>query len=224
MIAEKMFCARMVSPFLERNFSLLIHRMKALFPLTRNGFRGKFQVSRREDQAMSPAQSGQYEDLRRRITSAVRRSCPSWLGSQAEDIVQNVLVRLVQAEKKSEGDSGYSAMYLEKAAHGATVDEIRRRCRRKEQAIEDPRIMEVARDPGADPERHTAGVDIGQAIRECMTRLVKPRRLAVTLYLQGCTVPETGRRRGWTTKRAENLVYRGLADLRQCLERRGLNP
>ena len=30
--------------------------------------------------------------------------------------------------------------------------------------------------------------------------------------------------RGWTTKRAENLVYRGLADLRQCLERKGLNP
>ena len=164
------------------------------------------------------------EDLRRRIASAVRRTCPSWLSIQAEDIVQNVLVRLVQSAKMNEGNPSYSAMYLEKAAHGATVDEIRRRCRRKEQAIEDPRIMDGASDPGADPERRTSGSEVGKAIRECMTRLVRPRRLAVTLYLQGCTVPETGRRRGWTTKRAENLVYRGLADLRQCLERKGLNP
>jgi hypothetical protein len=47
-------------------------------------------------------------------------------------------------------------MYLEEAAHWVAVDEIRRRCRRKE--------------------------------------------------------------------RAEILVYRGLADLRRCLERKGLNP
>jgi RNA polymerase sigma-70 factor (ECF subfamily) len=173
---------------------------------------------------MDTGQSGQYEDLRQRITSAVRRTCPPWLSSQAEDIVQNVLVRLIQAEKKSEGNPGYSAMYLEKAAHGATVDEIRRRCRRKEQEIEDPRIMDRASDPEADPEQRTSGAEVGQAIRKCLTRLVRPRRLAVTLYLQGCTVPETGERRGWTTKRAENLVYRGLADLRQCLERKGLNP
>jgi RNA polymerase sigma-70 factor (ECF subfamily) len=173
---------------------------------------------------MDSGEAGQFEHLRSRITSAVRRTCPPWLSSQAEDIVQNVIVRLIQAEKKREGNPGYSAMYLEKAAHGATVDEIRRRCRRKEQAIEDPRIMDRATDPTADPERRTTGAEIGQAIRDCLTRLVRPRRLAVTLYLQGCTVPEAGRRRGWTTKRAENLVYRGLADLRQCLARKGLEP
>jgi RNA polymerase sigma-70 factor, ECF subfamily len=46
----------------------------------------------------------------------------------------------------------------------------------------------------------------------------------VTLYLQGHTVPETARILGWDAKRAENLVYRGLADLRQCLMGKGHRP
>jgi RNA polymerase sigma-70 factor (ECF subfamily) len=29
---------------------------------------------------------------------------------------------------------------------------------------------------------------------------------------------------GWTEKKAENLVYRGLADLRRCLSAKGLRP
>ncbi len=163
-------------------------------------------------------------ELRSRVVSAVRRTCPSWLASQAEDIVQTVLVRLVRSAKKSEGNPSYSAMYLEKAAYGATVDEIRRRSRRKERPITETRAMESAPDPGADPERRTAASEISRAVRDCLTRLVRPRRLAVTLYLQGCSVPETGRRLGWTTKRAENLVYRGLANMRRCLETKGLNP
>jgi RNA polymerase sigma-70 factor (ECF subfamily) len=46
----------------------------------------------------------------------------------------------------------------------------------------------------------------------------------VTLYLQGHTVPETARVLDWPAKRADNLVYRGLADLRQCLLAKGLRP
>ena len=52
----------------------------------------------------------------------------------------------------------------------------------------------------------------------------KDRRLAVTLYLQGHTVPEAARILGWAAKRTENLVYRGLADLRQCLLGKGHTP
>jgi RNA polymerase sigma-70 factor (ECF subfamily) len=51
---------------------------------------------------------------------------------------------------------------------------------------------------------------------------VPPRRHAVTLSLQGHSVPEIGRLLGWTGKKAENLVYRGMADLRECLEGKGI--
>jgi RNA polymerase sigma-70 factor (ECF subfamily) len=52
----------------------------------------------------------------------------------------------------------------------------------------------------------------------------RERRLAVTLYLQGHTVAEAASILEWPFKRTENLIYRGLADLRACLRCKGLRP
>ena len=76
----------------------------------------------------------------------------------------------------------------------------------------------------ADPERGTASQEIGSAIQECLARLVQSRQLAVTLYLQGSTVPEASRRLGWTLGKTEKLVYRGLDDMRRCLRGKGVTP
>ena len=74
----------------------------------------------------------------------------------------------------------------------------------------------------ANPEQLLRGRETGQAIRDCLQGLIRPRKLAVTLHLQGHTVPEVARVLGWNVKRAENLVYRGLVDLRQCLDLKGI--
>jgi RNA polymerase sigma-70 factor (ECF subfamily) len=37
-------------------------------------------------------------------------------------------------------------------------------------------------------------------------------------------VPEASRILDWSAKRTENLVYRGLADLRECLTLKGMRP
>jgi CHAT domain-containing protein len=50
------------------------------------------------------------------------------------------------------------------------------------------------------------------------------RRRAVMLYLLGHTVPQAGELLGFGAKKAENLVYRGLADIRSCLEGKGVTP
>ena len=77
---------------------------------------------------------------------------------------------------------------------------------------------------GPDPAERAAAEEIGRAIRACLARLLPNRRLAVTLYLQGHTGPETASILGWSLKRAENMIFRGLADLRACLTRRGITP
>ena len=74
------------------------------------------------------------------------------------------------------------------------------------------------------PEEDSASREITRGVVDCLARLVTPRRLAVTLYLHGCSVPEASARLRWTHHRTESLVYRGLADLRRCLERKGLRP
>ena len=164
------------------------------------------------------------ETLHRRVVSAVRRTCPAWLASMAEDIVQNVLTQLVGQVRASEGERTYSAMYLEKAAYGATVAEIRRLCRRREESMEERAATLTTPAPAADPEQDAAAREIAHEIQDCLGRLLAPRRLAVTLHLYGCTVPEVARRLGWTPKKAENLVLRGMRDLRTCLTAKGLKP
>lgn len=166
----------------------------------------------------------EIHDLKRRVEVAVRRHCPGWLSTQADDIAQTVLTRLVDRINKSEGGRTFSTIYLEKAAYGTMVDEIRRLSRRREETAGAGYVLDRAESTEFGPDRRAMSRDIAVGVRDCVARLARPRRLAVTLYLQGCRVPETAGMLGWSRKRVENLVYRGLADLRRCLLGKGLEP
>lgn len=161
-------------------------------------------------------------ELRRRLSEAVYRVCPGWLSSHTEDIVQTAMLRVLDAAgKRGEGDPDLSSLYVEKAAYSATVDEIRRHRRRREAAMAEHSIGEGAENQ-ADPETLAASREIAVGIGHCLSGLASPRRLAVTLHLQGHSVSEVATLMRWRFKRAENLVYRGLADLRRCLATKGL--
>ncbi len=163
-----------------------------------------------------------YAQLRADLVRAVARVCPPRMNDQAEDIVQVALMRLMEIRRKNEGKAEFSALYLRKAAYSVVIDEIRRLRRRQEVPLDDehPEAEPAAEIP--DPERQSSGREIGAAIRDCLGRLIRPRRLAVTLHLQGHSVTEVAGLLGWSPKRADNLVYRGLADLRGCLDAKGI--
>ena len=165
------------------------------------------------------------EALRRQLVAAVRRTCPRWLAADADDLVQTALLRVLEIRRKREGEAEFSAFYLRRAAHSAVVDEIRRRRRRAEVPLEPEEGGEPTRPSdfgaGPDPERLSQSRELGRAITECLGRMIRPRKMAVALHLQGHRIKEVGMVLGWNEKKAENLIYRGLADLRSCLEDKG---
>jgi RNA polymerase sigma-70 factor (ECF subfamily) len=122
-----------------------------------------------------------------------------------------------------EGNRPFASSYLYKVTHSVLVDEIRRVKRRRETDLEEPGV-EPAAVTRQDPERLTASREVGRAIQDCLSRMSRERRLAVTLHLQGHSVPEAATVLDWPAKRTENLVYRGLADLRECLVSKGMHP
>jgi RNA polymerase sigma-70 factor (ECF subfamily) len=164
-----------------------------------------------------------YPKLRRDIEIAISRVCPAWLVDRRDDLVQAAMMRVMEIQRKSEGDREFSASYLYRVAHSALVDEIRRIRRRREVALEVDGNEGRAVEHG-NPERSAAAEEIGRGIRECLASLPRERRLAVALHLQGHKVSEAARLLDCGDKRAENLVYRGLADLRRCLARKGFEP
>lgn len=165
-----------------------------------------------------------YRRMRESLTRAVSRICPAGLRDRADDLVQVALMRVAEARRESEGGGAVPSSYLYKAAYSALVDELRRLKRRCEVSIDDETAPVVPEAPDPGPEQRAYGSEIGRAIRECLSLMRKDRRLAVMLYLQGHSVPETAGLLDWSLKRAENLLYRGREDLRRCLGSVGVTP
>lgn len=179
-----------------------------------------------DSQQRPPGEAMDFAQLHRDLVRAVDRVCPRWMADRADDLVQVALMRVMEIQRRKEGTAEFSSFYLKKAAYSALIDEIRRLRRRQEVSLagddeEDGPVFDPAA-PEPDPERASAGRQIGRAIRDCLGGMVPPRRHAVTLNLQGHSVPDIGRLLGWTAKKAENLVYRGMADLRGCLGAKGI--
>ncbi len=160
-------------------------------------------------------------ELREQLVRAVARICPRWLAAEADDLVQCALLKVLEIARRREGTAEFSTFYLRRTAYSTVVDEIRRRRRRREVPLDEGPGMDDRPAPAADPERLSSDGELGRAIRGCLETLIRPRKLAVTLHLQGHRIREVGELLGWSAKRAENLIYRGLDDLRGCLERKG---
>ena len=159
--------------------------------------------------------------LREDLVRAVGRTCPRWLADRADDLVQTALMRVLDISARREEETEFSALYLRKAAYSAVVDEIRRLRRRGEVPLDQDGVAELSiEDP--DPERCAAARELGRTVRDCLFGLLEARRRAVTLHLLGHSVPEVAQLLRARAKQAENLVYRGLADLRRCLEGKGV--
>jgi RNA polymerase sigma-70 factor (ECF subfamily) len=161
-------------------------------------------------------------ELRARFREQVDRYCPPWLHDRIDDIVQDAWMRLKRAQEKNERNLNPGSSLIARVAYCATVDEIRRRQRRREVFLERARDSLVTGE--VPPDRAASAREVGAAILDCLGRLLRNRRLAVALYLQGHTAPETGTLLGWSLKRAENMIFRGMADMRSCLVRKGVRP
>ena len=121
---------------------------------------------------------------------------------------------------RSEGDGPLPPSYLWRVAYTTTIDELRK-VRGREQTRDRASMVGAARPAGVlAPDAAAEAGELGAAIRGCLGALAQSRQRAVSPYLQGHSVPESGELLGWTRKKTENLVFRGLADLRRCLSPR----
>lgn len=171
---------------------------------------------------VTEGEEGEFDQLRVDLQRAIRYACPASLADRADDLVQVAVMRVMEIRRKSERGRELSTRYLYKVAHSVVVDELRRIRSCREVSLEEANPSEPAWTET--PERNAEAREIGQGILDCLRLLRRARRLAVTLHLQGHTVPEAASILGWGEKRTENLIYRGLAELRRCLKAKGLEP
>ncbi len=161
-------------------------------------------------------------EARATLGRAVARICPAWMADHRDDLAQLAFERVLKRHRTGEVD--LQRAYLYRVAHSVVVDELRRRQRRPEVALDPDKGEPSALSPGSDPERAAAGAGARTAILACLDALVENRRRAVVLHLQGHSGPEIAALLEWSSKKAENYIYRALADLRACLSVKGFAP
>ena len=156
--------------------------------------------------------------IRSQLQRAVSRVCPRWLASQVEDITQSALLKVVDAVQ-GKGPRPLPRKYLVRAAYSATIDEIRRRRVRAHDVPNSAAIDTVGDE--AHPEQTLLQADLGRDILDCLAGVTNDRRRAVTLHLLGYERTEIAAALQRPGKSTDNLIYRGLGDLRRCLRGKG---
>lgn len=167
------------------------------------------------------AQAEDFDRVHAVLLRCVRKACPRNMLGEAEDIAQAAATRLLARMAAADAPLDLRSSYLWKVANHAVIDEIRKRGRRRERAS--PHLDESAAHDG-DPDLAHDRARMLAGVRDCLDRATPQRRAALGLHLQGLGLPDVARALGCDRKRADNLVYRGLARLRACLVDKGLRP
>ena len=154
---------------------------------------------------MASGETQELRAIRLVLERAIRSRCFGLLASARDDLVQSAMVRILERDRHEDlGRRG--ASYAWKVAQSVIVDELRRLGRERRMAESVSEVKQSWVDPAGRIQ-----------LRQCLERLEERRRMAVTLHLSGLRIPEVARAAGWTEKTAENLIYRGLDDLRALL-------
>lgn len=166
------------------------------------------------------------ESYGRALKDAVARVCRGPLGLQRDEIEQEARIRLWRALARDTAIADIRP-YLHRIVATAAIDAMRQVRSRREVPLDPAPDPDRDRDRpaprhepeagGASPERIAAGRELVEVVQGVLARLPTNRRRAVSLHLQGFTSEEIAQLMAWTEPKARNLVYRGLADLRERL-------
>jgi RNA polymerase sigma-70 factor (ECF subfamily) len=141
-------------------------------------------------------------------------------GLDPDDISQDVRLRLwklLNAEKKVDN----YASYIKKIVDSAVIDQLRR-WKREEgifRAEKNNKIAELELIYNPEIERLAR---LKEIISRSVESLIPSRKQVVKLYLLGMNTEEIAAYLGWSQDKTRNLLYRGLADLKNRLRERDI--
>lgn len=146
--------------------------------------------------------------------------------ADADELLQEVRIRLWRAhgaqEQAHEQIAGISASYLHRTAISAAIDLLRRRrARRADQMVAiDDEQDDMPGAPG--PDQQLAESELAEQVERAIQTIQPSRRPVVRMHLMGHPREEIARLLGWSDAKTRNLLYRGLADLRERLLAQGV--
>jgi RNA polymerase sigma factor (sigma-70 family) len=144
--------------------------------------------------------------------------------SDLDEVMQEVRIRLWRARGTSEMVGEANTSYIYRTASTAALDVLRRRRARqadRHDPIEEGPVA-VLSAPTPDPHGVLEGSELASKVAQAIETIAESRRPAVRMHLAGYPREEIASLMGWTEAKTRNLLYRGLADLRERLAQEGI--
>ena len=142
-----------------------------------------------------------------------------------DELLQEVRIRVWKARGQAGDESvgSLGASYVYQTARAAALDLLRRR---RHTAVETDytAVPERAAVDPQTPARRAEQVQLVEQVQAALDALGESRKLVVRLHLAGYPRQEIAGLLKYSQTRTRNLLYRGLADLREELTRRGIGP
>jgi len=167
--------------------------------------------------------AAEFEALLERFSSSIKGSVIKLglekRGIDPEDIIQEVKIKIWRTFGHEKNIALYS-LYIQRTINSILVDQIRK-MRRQERLIlhEKEKLMSEERESlGTLP----AGNNYREMVGAAADSLMESRRTVVKLFLMDLTVEEISSSLKWSRDKTRNLLYRGLADLKEILMERGV--
>src|SRR5690242_3096154 len=161
-----------------------------------------------------------------RFDAFIRRSARrhGLTGADVDEVVQELRLRMWKSLGTAELIRRAKASYIYRTAISASIDIIRgRRARRFEMPADDA-IVDAALDTRRRTDARLDQHELAEAVHRAIALLAESRRAVVRMHLAGYERNEIAELLGWTEAKTRNLLYRGLADLREILESWGIGP
>ena len=162
---------------------------------------------------------GRFAALVRRVGLRHRLS-----EADLQDVLQEVRIRLWRSSSRPQGEKAEppSASYVYRVAVSAAVDLLRRRrARGADQTVALDETQESIADH-SDPARSVEESELSAQLDRAIEAITPSRRPVVRMYLAGYSGEEVAKVMGWSEPKTRNLLYRGLADLRERLTDMGI--
>lgn len=150
---------------------------------------------------------------------------------QAEEIVQEVFLRVWQGASSYDSTRGKVFTWLFTIAHNMCIDEVRRR-KNRPQAVspspdseQDPVLMVPDSNPESNIEETVWSNEIARAVRDALQQLPPEQSRVIEMsYFQGLTHKQIAERLGLPLGTAKTRMVLGLKRMRQILGRLGFEP
>jgi RNA polymerase sigma-70 factor (ECF subfamily) len=173
-----------------------------------------------KNQRMSPEEfEALLERFSRSIRAGVLRLGPEKSGIDPDDVIQEVKIKIWKKFER-EKNAAHRSLYIQRVVNSTLVDLIRQ-ARRRERLILHEK-QKLLSEEGRRVHNPSGEASFWQSLGEAADSLMETRRKVVKLFLADMTLDEISSTLNWSRDKTRNLLYRGLTDLKEKLQDKGI--